>query len=66
MTVSEVENRVAAIAAEAHDDETAHAAEDALWESVLRHIASGKANDPQRLALAALETTKIGFQRWCA
>jgi hypothetical protein len=66
MTVSEIRAEVERIRSIARDDEAAHSAEDGLRERVLRFIADGKADDPQHLALAALETSKIDFQRWCA
>lgn len=47
------------------DFEAAHAEEDALRELVLRAIADG-ASDAPLLALAALETDSVSFDRWCA
>ncbi len=46
-----------------HDDESAHAEEDALYLQVLRQIADGDPNG-QRLAEAALETQDFMFCRW--
>lgn len=66
MTVEEIESEVERIRGMAGDDEAAHGAEDDLWRRVLEYIATGKADDPQHLALEALGTTKIEFQRWCA
>ena len=66
MTLDEARAEVERIKAMAGDDEAAHAAEDNFRERVLRWIADGKADDPQHLALIALQTSKIDFQRWCA
>jgi len=66
MTLAEIDAEVERIRGMAGDDEAAHSAEDRLRERVLRFIADGKADDPQLLALAALQTSKIEFQRWCA
>lgn len=55
---------VARIAAEAHDDETAHVHEDALHVAVLRAIAAGAPN-AQTLAVEALKTVGLDFSRWC-
>jgi hypothetical protein len=67
MTIDDVAAAVERIRGMACDDsEAAHIAEDELWERVLRYIADGKADDPQHLALVALETKKIDFHRWCA
>lgn len=66
MTVDEVNAEVERIRAMAGDDESAHSAEDALWEAVLRAIASGYGDKPALLASAALKTADIEFARWCA
>jgi hypothetical protein len=66
MTLDEVRAEVERIKAIAGDDEAAHAAEDDLWEKVLRTIASGYGDKPSSLAAAALETKSIDFARWCA
>ena len=66
MTIDEVEAEVERIRAMAGDDEAAHSAEDDLWEKVLHTIASGYGDKPSSLALAALKTKDIAFQRWCA
>ncbi len=66
MTVAGIQKVVAAIAKASNDEETAHAMEDALWESVLEHIAlvsDGRSGD---LAAEALKTREIKFPRWCA
>lgn len=65
MTVEDIQERVAAIAAERHDDEAAHGDEDQLHQDVLAAIANGAENAPE-LAKAALETVTISFARWCA
>ena len=44
---------------------SAHAAEDALWEWVLRSVAAGHP-DSQALAVEALKTADIEFPRWYA
>ena len=66
MTVEEIRTRVARIAAEADDDESAHLHEDELHQDVLRAIASGDCADPAASAEAALQTQEIRFARWCA
>lgn len=66
MTIEEVEAEVERIRAMRGDDESAHSAEDRLWENVLRTIASGYGDKPSSLAAAALKTADIDFARWCA
>ena len=66
ISIEEAKREVERIKDIASDDEAAHGAEDDLWERALRTIADGRADDPQHLALVALETKKIDFQRWCA
>lgn len=66
MTVHEVRERVAEIAAIARDDERAHVMEDELHQAVLRAIADGTAEDPQALAAEAIRTAEIEFSRWYA
>ena len=65
MKVSDVEKRVEAIRNGSADDKTAHADEDLLYYDVLKSIAFG-AKNAQELARAALQTKKIGFERWYA
>lgn len=65
MTIEEVKNRVAQIVAIRGDDEVAHGKEDDLWRDVLRHIADGGAG-ARELAIEALTTLDIEFERWCA
>lgn len=48
------------------DHEAAHIKEDELHLKVLRAIANGSAEDPVGLALLALQSQDIDFQRWCA
>lgn len=56
--------RVKAIKELAHDDEAAHAAEDALYCDVLKAIANNTCEDPQSCAKEALRTNQINFDRW--
>lgn len=65
-TVKEVVRRVGEIAGYAKDDETAHGAEDELYEGILKAIANGTAEDPKAMAKEALATQKIDFSRWFA
>ena len=65
MTVDEVRRRVADIAEEAGDDESAHSDEDSLRHDVLAAIAAGAPNAAE-LAAEALKTSEIEFARWCA
>lgn len=71
MTVEEILERVEQIkhipSDGLGDDEFQHAAEDALWEAVLRAIAEGdgiEAVELRALAKAALTTTDLTFCRW--
>lgn len=66
MTISSVEAEVQRIADMANDDESAHAAEDALHQSVLSYIVDHGDAMSAALARAALATTNISFARWCA
>lgn len=67
MEVSQVRQRVQAIADAADDPEDAHTREDELLVDVLKAIAAGPSRDHARaLAGAALEARKIEFERWCA
>lgn len=66
MTVDEVRERVAKIAAIGGDDELAHGEEDLLHEEVLRAIADGRCPDPAGAAREALKTLDLDFERWCA
>jgi hypothetical protein len=66
-TVREVKTYVEAIREIAGDDECAHSAEDQLWRGVLAAIAKGvHEDDAADLCAAALETSNIKFNRWCA
>lgn len=64
--VEDVEREVERIRGMADDDESAHSTEDALWERVLRAIASGETDDAPGIAAAALKTQTVDFARWCA
>jgi len=66
MTVFEVKFAVQEIRQEAEKGEgpRAHIADDKLRERVLFAIAIGETDNPAALALAALETTTIEFDRW--
>lgn len=66
MNVTDVERVVAAIRTERRDPEAAHGGEDALYEAVLRAIASGETDDPAAIAAAALKSLTVEFPRWCA
>lgn len=68
MTVDEVRQRVAGVEEALPDNEEAHIREDALFEDVLKRIAAGEddAKTMASLADAALEATRLRFQRWCA
>lgn len=66
MTISDVEAAVQRIAAMSDDDESAHAAEDALHQSVLAYIVDHGDAKSAALARAALATTEISFYRWYA
>jgi len=64
MTPMEVELRVIEISGFGYDPEAAHSMEDKLYIDVLREIAEG-ASDPAKLAVAALATQDLKFDRWC-
>lgn len=66
MTTDEIRSRVEKIRDMADDDESAHCAEDRLWQEVLEAIANGTATDPAACAEVALETRDIDFSRWYA
>ena len=66
MTLKDIQKRLDAIHAVAHDDEEAHAMEDALHREVLRAIADGAVADPRHAARLALLSGDIDFARWCA
>jgi len=65
MTECEIMSRVNKIEAVAGDDERAHSMEDSLYEDVLRYMATLN-HECSRLAVAALKTKEIDFERWCA
>jgi hypothetical protein len=62
MTPEDVRARVAAIERMKGDDEAAHIEEDELHQDVLRCLAAR--GEP--LAIEALKTREIDFERWCA
>lgn len=65
MTLEEIKQRVAEIAAKRHCDASAHILEDKLRSDFIRHIASHAAAWPLReMAQAVLETDDIEFSRW--
>jgi hypothetical protein len=64
MTLADVLHRVQGISDIRYDDESAHCDEDSLRHDVLAYYAAGGA-DPA-LAVEALKTDHIQFQRWCA
>ena len=68
MTVADVENLVARVAELGDSDpESAHSHEDRLYEAVLTAIATGAgAASPAALCVAALQTKRLNFPRWCA
>ncbi len=65
MTVELVRKRVSEVDAVKDDDEAAHSREDSLWYDVLSAIANGS-DCAKELAVEALKTEQINFQRWCA
>ena len=65
MDLSDVRERVLEINASSNDDEQANSLEGKLYVDVLRTIAAG-APDAAGLAVAALESQKLGFHRWAA
>ena len=66
MTISDVEAAAQRIADMSDDDESAHAAEDALHQQVLAYIVDHGDAKSAALARAALATANISFARWCA
>lgn len=66
MTVDDIKAAIKHIADCDGDPEAQHGLEDKLMVEVLTTIAHGRAKDPQHLALAALEVTKLTFPRWYA
>lgn len=66
MTVATVRLRLKEIRECVDDDERAHSKEDDLLHEVIQAIASGKTDDPQGIALEALQSREIVFSRWCA
>lgn len=65
MTIDEVAARIEKIKERVGDNESAHAEEDELYETVLRSIADG-AENAQALAAAAIKAYDIDYQRWYA
>jgi hypothetical protein len=66
LTVEWVCERVAAVKADAGDDESAHILEDRLHEAVLQAIAEDRCDSPALCAAEALKTEDIEFSRWYA
>lgn len=66
VTARRVRQFVKHIASVAADDESAHSAEDFLYSTILRAIASGECDDPRACATEALKTEELQFHRWCA
>jgi hypothetical protein len=66
MNEGDIRVAVARIRAMSSDDETAHSAEDWLYENVLRTIVERWPAGAGRLAQEALKTKDIEFARWCA
>jgi hypothetical protein len=64
LTVDEVLAQVEKVRAYAEkgDNEAAHSREDSLYKSVLEQLAASG----NKLAIAALKTADIEFDRWCA
>jgi hypothetical protein len=54
------------IRAMAGDNEAAHSAEDELHAKVLLAISEGRTKNPRVLAMVALSTSEIEFERWYA
>jgi len=66
MTVKDVQKQIHMIAVTLNgDDEQQHSYEDALHKDVLREVAAGAENS-QELAIEALKTVDLNFDRWCA
>lgn len=65
MTLKMVKTEVKNIRTVRLDSEDAHAKEDQLYQAVLKEIALGHVQ-AQSLAIAALKTRQIKFERWCA
>lgn len=63
--LKQIREQVELIRQNVDDFEAAHGAEDALRFTVLKAIAEG-AKSPDKLAAAALETSRIDFPRPCA
>lgn len=67
LSPAKVRGEVERIRGLAHDPETAHGAEDALWRTVLEVIRDTPGDSWMRmLAKEALETRSINFERWCS
>lgn len=64
LAVEEVRRRVELLRETAGDSEVAHAIEDEIHVTVLRAVAAGGTNSVE-LALEALKTLEIQFNRWC-
>ncbi len=60
-----VRSRVLDIARIKGDDESAHSAEDTLFQDVLAAIADGKCERPEICAAEALKSLDTEFARWC-
>lgn len=63
MTERDVNKRLGEIRAAAWDYERARSLEDALFVDVLMAIACGQCEDPQAVAVAALDSRQIEFMR---
>lgn len=66
MNLSDVEKCIEEIRKNKTDDEVAHSMEDHLRRDVLIAIATGKVDDPVKMAVLALTTQDIKFGRWCS
>lgn len=65
ITIKEIRERIAKIEAST-DDEFQHREEDRLFVDVLRAIAEGEVDFPEKTAMEALKVLSIDFERWYA
>ena len=65
MKVEDIKQRLEEIMAKLQDDEVAHGLEDDLAKDILTAIAHGESN-AQDLAMEAIKTYELDFERWRA
>jgi hypothetical protein len=68
MTLQDVKNRLDYIESIKDDDESAHGAQDDLFEDFIKAIVNNEIiiNDLVEIAKEVLQVKKIDFCRWCA